>query len=199
MVPIVSLAPRFQAPLEYGVDFAGNPAAFEAELRDHVAIARNFGPYTISILRGSDKFSVYPAIGRICGELLHLKTGATTYLMGLRVVCRTAPDLFREIAAFARGRFQIDRETTGISTTTSEVGALLRSGSGLRMEATFFDSRAGRQLLAVTQSSTLTTGRTSRGRLFRDAIAETLFSRADLFRELLDVHFTRHLMLLNTG
>ena len=58
-----------------------------------------------SIHSGSDKFAVYPIMGRLSGEHLHVKTAGTSYLEALRVVCRTEPALFREIVAFARERF----------------------------------------------------------------------------------------------
>ena len=44
------------------------------------AIARTLGPYKISVHSGSDKYSVYPIIGRVCGDLMHVKTAGTWYL-----------------------------------------------------------------------------------------------------------------------
>ena len=61
----------------------------------HCAIARARGGYKISIHSGSDKFSVYPAIGRHTGMRLHLKTAGTSWLQAVRVVSRTNPPLFR--------------------------------------------------------------------------------------------------------
>jgi hypothetical protein len=69
----VSVAPRFVGGFEKGIDYKGDLAAFENDLRGHAAIARAFGPYKISIHSGSDKFSIYPIIGRLCGDLLHVK------------------------------------------------------------------------------------------------------------------------------
>src|SRR6185295_904952 len=121
---VVSLAPRFVGEFEKGIDYRGNLKRFEASLREHVAIAKFCGPYKISVHSGSDKFSAYPVIGRVCGELLHVKTAGTSYLEALRVVARTAPKLFAEIAAFCRGRFETDRASYHISTTTQQMGAL---------------------------------------------------------------------------
>src|SRR6185503_5224808 len=84
-VPVTSLAPRFIGEFEKGIDYRGDLAAFEAQLREHVAVAQFCGPYEISIHSGSDKFSIYPAIGRACGDLLHVKTAGTSYLEALRV------------------------------------------------------------------------------------------------------------------
>jgi hypothetical protein len=56
-----SLAPRFVGAFEKGVDYKGDLAEFEARLRDHVEIARHFGPYKISMHSGSDKL-LYPIV-----------------------------------------------------------------------------------------------------------------------------------------
>ncbi|HYV27569.1 MAG TPA: tagaturonate epimerase family protein, partial [Candidatus Eisenbacteria bacterium] len=110
-VSAVSLAPRFVGEFEKGIDYRGDLARFEASLREHVAIAQFCGPYKISVHSGSDKFSAYPIVGRVCGDLLHVKTAGTSYLEALRVLARTAPKLFAEIAAYCRGRFDTDRKS----------------------------------------------------------------------------------------
>jgi len=60
----VSVAPRFIGEFEKGIDYKGDLAAFESSLRAHVAIAKAYGPYKISVHSGSDKFRLYPIIGR---------------------------------------------------------------------------------------------------------------------------------------
>ena len=57
----------------------------------------------------------------------------------------------------------------------------------------------GRQLLHVTFGSVLTTGKTSRGRLFKDAIVEVLQNHSALHEQVLEQHFTKHFSLLNKG
>jgi hypothetical protein len=96
-VKVVSLAPRFVGEFEKGIDYKGDVATFESTLEQHVAIARHCGPYKISVHSGSDKFAIYPSIGRICGDLLHVKTAGTSYLEALRVAARQSPQLFLEI------------------------------------------------------------------------------------------------------
>lgn len=195
---LVSLAPRFIGDFEKGIDYRGDLARFEEQLKVHVAIAKFAGPYKLSIHSGSDKFSVYPAIGRVCRDLLHVKTAGTSYLEALRVVARTAPALFAEIAAYCRGRFDTDRASYHISTTDAEVAALPRYG-GVTEEPVYLDQVAGRQLLHVTFGSVLTQGREASGRPFKEAILETLHRQADLHAELLERHFVRHLAALNAG
>ncbi len=120
----VSLAPRYVGRFEKGVDYLGDPsmnshrpgvpkgrsavlpggqalAAFEADLAGHAAIARQFGPYKLSLHSGSDKFSIYPAAMRQTRGLVHLKTAGTSYLEALRTVAASDTGLLREIYTFA--------------------------------------------------------------------------------------------------
>lgn len=195
---VVSLAPRFIGEFEKGIDYRGDHAAFEASLRQHVAIARYCGPYKISIHSGSDKFAVYPAIGRVCGELLHVKTAGTSYLEALRAVSRTAPVLFAEVAEYCRGRFATDRQSYHISTTEAEIAGLpLFRGSA--EESAWLDDRIGRQLLHVTFGSVLTIGTDATGRTFKAGILEQLNRHSGLHRDLVARHLRRHLSLLNAG
>jgi tagaturonate epimerase len=189
---VVSVAPRFVGEFEKGVDYKGDLKKFEAALRDHVAIARHCGPYKISVHSGSDKFTAYPVIGRVCGKLLHVKTAGTSYLEALRVVARTAPGLFGKIIEFCRSRFETDRASYNISTTTAHVAALPKY-SGPKEETVFLDEVAGRQLLHVTFGSVLTHAE------FKPRIVETLERHASLHEELLDRHLTKHLSLLTKG
>lgn len=197
-VPVTSLAPRFIGEFEKGIDYKGDLAQFERELCWHVALAKFCGPYKISIHSGSDKFSIYPVIGRVCGELLHVKTAGTSYLEALRVVARTAPALFGEIVEFCRGRFENDRKSYHLSTTLAQVNALPRY-AGARDEALFLDEVAGRQLLHVTFGSVLTAGVDSKDRRFKDGILEQLQQHSALHLEVLEKHFTKHLSLLRAG
>jgi hypothetical protein len=197
-VKVVSLAPRFVGEFEKGIDYRGDLDRFERSLEQHVAVAKYCGPYKISVHSGSDKFAAYPVIGRVCGHLLHVKTAGTSYLEALRVVARTAPRVFGEIAAYCRGRFDADRASYHISTTNAEIAAL-RPFSGPPDEALYLDDRVGRQLLHVTFGSVLTAGVDAKGRAFRATILELLEQHAALHREILEQHFTKHLSLLNQG
>lgn len=193
----VSVAPRFIGEFEKGVDYKGDLAAFETTLRQHVAIAKYCGPYKISIHSGSDKFAVYPIIGRVCGDLLHVKTAGTSYLEALRVVARESPRLFGGILEFARERFETDRATYHISARLSDVPA----PDGLSMEErerVYLDEDAGRQILHVTFGSVLTLGKAS-DRTLKEGIMETLTRYADLHKELLEAHLGRHITLLSAG
>jgi hypothetical protein len=189
---VVSVAPRFVGEFEKGIDYKGNLHQFEASLREHVAIAKLCGPYKIGVHSGSDKFSVYPIIGRVCGDLLHLKTAGTSYLEALRVAARTNTKLFAEIVEFCRSRFDTDRKTYHISTSPSQVQSLPRY-QGAGAEAACLDDVVGRQLLHVTFGSVLTHPS------LKPQIMETIQRHAPLYEEFLDQHFTKHLSLLSKG
>jgi tagaturonate epimerase len=189
---VISVAPRFVGEFEKGIDFKGDLKEFESTLQQHMAIARHCGPYKISVHSGSDKFAVYPIVGRVCGELLHVKTAGTSYLEALRVVARSEPRFFAEIVEFCRGRFETDRNSYHISTSAAHVTALPKF-SGRKEEARFLDEVAGRQLLHVTFGSVLTHPD------LKPRIMETLERHASLHEEVLDRHFTKHLSLLTKG
>jgi hypothetical protein len=189
---VVSVAPRFIGDFEKGIDYKGDLKRFEESLVQHAAIAKHYGPYKMGVHSGSDKFAVYPIFGRVCGDLLHVKTAGTSYLEALRVVARTDERLFAEIVEFSRRRFGIDRQSYHISTTTADIAALPRY-AGSRDDDFFLDRVAGRQLLHVTFGSVLTDPQ------LNSRILDVLKRHAALHAELLEIHFTKHLSLFNKG
>jgi len=89
-VPLQTIAPKFTGRFNKGVDYAGDVSQFEQEFRDDVAVLRHatqqYGlpaNLKLSVHSGSDKFSIYPVIGkalRDTGAGLHLKTAGTSWL-----------------------------------------------------------------------------------------------------------------------
>jgi hypothetical protein len=192
-IRVVSLAPRFVGEFEKGIDFKGDIVEFEKQYTQHVAIAKYCGPYKLSIHSGSDKFSVYPIMGRLSGELLHVKTAGTSYLEALRVICRTDVPLFREIISFARGRFDIDKKTYHVSAQLSMVPESIRDKD---LEEVYLNQVPGRQILHVTFGSTLKGGTDSQGESFKPQIMGNLESHKELYKEVLAIHLGKHLSLL---
>jgi hypothetical protein len=197
-VKVVSLAPRFVGDFEKGIDYKGDLKDFELSLKQHVAVAKFCGPYKLSIHSGSDKFSIYPAIGRQCGDLLHVKTAGTSYLEALRVILHRDRALFKEILCFAAGRFDEDRKSYHIS-ATSEGVQQLENTPDADLENACFEQTTGRQLLHVTFGSVLTIGRDSNGQALKPQLMEVLQNNQDLYDEFLERHFDKHLSLLNAG
>lgn len=197
-VVATSVAPRFIGEFEKGIDYKGDLARFEEDLKIHAAIARYCGPYKISVHSGSDKFSIYPAVGRVCGNLLHVKTAGTSYLEALRVVARTDTALFREIVEYSRSRFDIDKASYHISAKLGDVQSAATL-SAKDAEDLYLNQAAGRQILHVTFGSVLTVGKTGSGRSFKECVLETLNTHADLHSEVLEKHLGKHIQLLSKG
>jgi tagaturonate epimerase len=89
-IPVQTIAPKFTGRFNKGVDYAGDPARFEQEFNDDIAvIAFAVKQYELpanlklSVHSGSDKFSLYGPIRRALARFdagLHIKTAGTTWL-----------------------------------------------------------------------------------------------------------------------
>ncbi|MCF8335351.1 MAG: tagaturonate epimerase family protein [Bacteroidales bacterium] len=85
-----TLAPKFSGRFNKGVDYQGDISQFEKEFEADIQIldyaTKRFGlpeNLKLSIHTGSDKFSIYPVIGKIIrkyGKGIHVKTAGTTWL-----------------------------------------------------------------------------------------------------------------------
>ena len=115
-IPLQTIAPKFTGRFNKGVDYVGDIAVFENELRQDVAVlahaAQQYGlpaNLKLSVHSGSDKFSIYEPIRRVLSETgagLHIKTAGTTWLeelIGLAEAdgagLRLAQDVYAEALA----------------------------------------------------------------------------------------------------
>lgn len=122
-IPADTVAVKFSGRFNKGIDYVGDVEDFLDEFRADVAVIgygiEKFGlkpNLKISVHTGSDKFSLYPGMGRIVRELgtgIHLKTAGTTWLeelIGLaeggdeglaigKEIYRTAYGMYDELAA----------------------------------------------------------------------------------------------------
>ena len=198
---LVSLAPRFVGSLEKGVDYKGDLAALERSLAEHAAIARELGPYKLSLHSGSDKLSMYPLLARATGGLFHVKTAGTSYLEALRVVARHAPEEFRAIIDFARDRYDTDKATYHVSATVAGVVPPADVSDDHQLEQMYLESwedvpkgkgftKPGRQILHCTFGSVLTDPKL--GPLVHQIVTE----HSQTHRQVLAEHFQRHLWAL---
>lgn len=105
-VLVNSMAPRFIGEFEKGIDYIGDRDQFEEQFRVHCGIARAYGDYKISVHSGSDKFSIFPIVGRETGMRFHLKTSGTSWLEALRTISICDPALYRRIHAYALSRYE---------------------------------------------------------------------------------------------
>ncbi|MCX7015771.1 MAG: tagaturonate epimerase family protein, partial [Candidatus Sumerlaeota bacterium] len=182
-------APRFVGSFEKGIDYIGDLNAFGAHLKTHAEIARALGPYKLSVHSGSDKFSIYPMLGRTTGGLLHLKTAGTSYLEALRIPARHDPALFRAIARRAIEHFPEARASYHLSTDISEVPDPDRT-SDADLERRFLDApeaNAARQVLHVAYGDVLN------GPVFAPSFLKLLDEHPDEHAADIARHMKRHL------
>lgn len=190
-VKLISLAPRFVGDFEKGIDYKGDIEQFKTEYVKHVQIAEQLGPYKISIHSGSDKFTVYEAIGALKQGHVHVKTAGTSYLEALRTVAATEPDLFREILDFARGLYDSEKKTYHVSADLKKVAAAEKYNDEQLLQ--LFDQNDSRQVLHVTFGKVLTTRNNDGAYLFRDRLLDCLKKNEETHYQYLMKHFNRHL------
>lgn len=118
-VPAQTIAPKFTGRFNKGVDYRGDIAQFEKEFEEDILVIayaiKEFGMsdnLKLSIHSGSDKFSIYPIMGRLIKKYdtgIHIKTAGTTWLeenIGLAVADPAALELAKKIYVNALGRME---------------------------------------------------------------------------------------------
>ncbi len=190
---LVSLAPRYIGDFEKGIDYKGDIAAFEKSLADHAAIAKQLGPYKLSLHSGSDKLSIYASFARITGGLFHVKTAGTSYLEALRAVGRHDTAALREIIDFSRNCFDRDKATYHISASLDKVAPASQIGDNRELERLYLDENDGRQILHVTFGSVLTDAKLG------PIVHDVLRTHPETYRQVLAHHFGKHLAALVEG
>ena len=137
-IPVQTIAPKFTGRFNKGVDYRGDLARFEREFEQDLMVieeaVREYGlpeNLKLSIHSGSDKFSIYPIMGRLIRKYdkgIHIKTAGTTWLeenIGLAVADPAALELAKKIYVNALGRMAeltvpyatvIDVDTTKLPT-----------------------------------------------------------------------------------
>ncbi len=187
----VSLAPRFIGDFEKGVDYRGDLQAFKREYLQHLAIAKMFGPYKISIHSGSDKFSIYRVIGSIRKGAVHVKTAGTSYLEALRTVASADPVLLRSILDFARGQYEDSRKSYHVTGRLDRVPESRNcTDAGL---TALFDQHDARQVFHVTFGKVLTERKPDGTLMFKDRFMTCLDTNEQLHYETIIRHFRKHL------
>ncbi|MDR1746521.1 MAG: tagaturonate epimerase family protein [Tannerella sp.] len=118
-IPAQTIAPKFTGRFNKGVDYAGDVQRFASEFEEDLLVidfaVKEFGlpeNLKLSIHSGSDKFSIYPVMGRLINKYdkgIHIKTAGTTWLEEMIGLAMTndeeAIDLAKAIYTGALGRF----------------------------------------------------------------------------------------------
>lgn len=116
-VPLQTFAPKFTGRFNKGVDYVGDLAQFEKEFEEDLKVVawavKELGlpaNLKLSIHSGSDKFSIYPIMGRLIRKYdagIHVKTAGTTWLeeiIGLSLADPEALKLAKKIYRIALTR-----------------------------------------------------------------------------------------------
>ncbi len=148
------------------------PMIFEASLREHVAVASFCGPYKLSFRSDAHDPALVSVIGRTCGDLLHYKTSAESYLEALRLAWRLEPDLFHQVI------------------TAAGVASAARAADP---EAFYVDGHAGGVQMDQLSGEVLAND------ALRSALLELVDQRADVYQELLVARYRRLIQTLNAG
>jgi hypothetical protein len=188
-VHIDALAPRFVGEFQKGIDYRGDPGEFRKHLDQHVRIAAERGSYKISVHSGSDKFSIFPEIGRLARNGFHLKTAGTSWLEAMRLVALFSPPLYREMHRLALSSFG---EASRIYHVAADVERIPRlENLQDRDLPSFLDQDDSRQLLHITYGFLLDPKNGMRDRLF-----DLLCGHEEDYWSLLEHHMEKHLISL---
>ncbi|MBN2557941.1 MAG: hypothetical protein JXB33_04195, partial [Clostridia bacterium] len=192
-VRVDSMAPRFCGEFQKGIGYRGSLGMFREELELHAGIADMFG-YRLSIHSGSDKFSIFPALGPATGNRFHVKTAGTNWLEALRTVAVANPDLFRRMYSYAIEKLPEAKKYYHISTTAD----MAPDVAAFRDETLpgLLDIDESRQVLHVTYGYLLRGRDDSGNYIFRDEFLATMAGHADEYSKGLERHIGRHLSAL---
>ena len=186
-VEFSSLAPRFIGEFQKAIDYIGDLAEFDRQFKIHALIARNYGNYKISVHSGSDKFAVYPTVGRETRHYLHLKTAGTSWLEAVTVIAYKDPELYRDMHKCALENVEAMLKLYHITADFNKIPALdSLSDSELPSLMTMPEAR---QLLHINYGPILT-----------GELRERFFSAMHKFEAdydaRIEAHFDKHLSLL---
>lgn len=189
-VEITSLAPRFCGEFQKGIDYMGELKQFEKEFKEHFSISEHFG-YKLSIHSGSDKFSVFPIIGRETGGRYHLKTAGTNWLEAVRIIASENPGLYRRMHRFALERLSEAKKYYHISADPARIPDI----DSLKDDELpgLMDLEDSRQVLHITYGLILTNRDREGKYTFKDEIYSTLDQYEDSYYCALEKHIGRHL------
>jgi hypothetical protein len=189
-VRVSSLAPRFIGEFQKGIDYIGELPVFQASLRTHAAVARELG-HRLSIHSGSDKFSVFSAIGAETRGRFHIKTSGTSWLEAVRTIAAEEPAVFRELFRRAMAGYEAAHRYYHVSPDLAKVPDPERMGDADL--ARILEQTDARQVLHITYGELL------RDAGFKPRFFQALESHLEEYWAALERHIGRHLDLLGVA
>ena len=186
-VPVSSLAPRFIGEFQKGIDYRGHADSLATSVSLHSAIARSFG-HRLSFHSGSDKFSIYPMIGRQTRYRFHLKTAGTSWLQALRVVSRHDAHLFRSLYGYALEVFPAARRYYHVSPEMKNIPRINTLNDAELDQV--LDNADCRQVMHIAYGEIL------RNTDMKHQLYESLDNNMEAYWSSLEEHFQKHLDML---
>ena len=192
-VQFATIAPRFCGEFQKGIDYTGELDQFAKEITIHAAIARHF-KYKLSIHSGSDKFSVFPLIGKETRGVFHVKTAGTNWLEAMRVIAQADPSLYRQIHRYALDVFEEARKYYHVSAQLERIPHV----SELKDEElpNLFENNDARQLIHITYGLILNAKNSDNTFRFKNKLYQIWRQHEDLYGQALAQHIGKHLDLL---
>ena len=192
-VSFATIAPRFCGEFQKGIDFKGDLVQFEKEIKVHAAIARHF-KYKLSIHSGSDKFSVFPLIGRECQGVFHVKTAGTNWLEAMRVIAKVDPELYRKVHKYAIAAFDEACKYYLVTTDLAKIPDV-DSLSDTDLPS-LFENNDSRQLIHITYGLILSKKNPDGSFEFKNLLYKTWKLHENEYIDALGHHIGKHLDLL---
>ncbi|TFG09228.1 MAG: hypothetical protein EU539_00215 [Promethearchaeota archaeon] len=187
-ITINSLAPKFIGDFQKAIDYIGDIEEFEKSFKIHCEIADNYGKYKISIHSGSDKFSVYPLIGKYTDLHFHLKTAGTSWLEALKCIAQYNPKLYRKIHAKAFEYYQEALKFYHITADISKIKSIEKVNDNELIK--YFNKDESRQLLHITYGGLLSDPE------IRKPFFDTLNEFEEEHYQIVSNHISKHMELL---
>lgn len=189
-IKVDTMAPKFHGEFQKGIDYIGELDIFEEEYIIHQAIADMFN-FKLSIHSGSDKFSVFPIIGKVSANGLHAKTAGTNWLEALRVVGDVNSELLENIYYFATVNLNKAKQYYHIMTNASDAKPV----SDFEKVSDLLNDDHSRQILHITHGLVLS-HKVEGVYVYKQLIYQILEENFDLYKQYLNTHIKKHLDLL---
>ena len=192
-VEFVTIAPRFCGEFQKGIDYIGSLSQFENEIKIHAMIARHFD-YKLSIHSGSDKFSVFPLIGKETKGVFHVKTAGTNWLEAIRVVAMENPGLYKEIHRYALQAFGEAAKYYNIKADIKKIPNINKLND--KQLPALLNNDDCRQMIHISYGFILSRKNEDGTFTFRDRLYKLWREKEEAYSKALSKHIGRHLELL---
>jgi len=192
-VSFATIAPRFCGEFQKGIDYKGDLKQFEKEIKVHAIIARHF-KYKLSIHSGSDKFTVFPLIGKATKNVFHVKTAGTNWLEAMRVLAMRDPAMYREVHKYALEAFAEAAKYYHVTTNLKKIPNLKKLTD--KELPDLFNQDDSRQLIHITYGLILSRKNPDGSFTFKDRLYKFWSDHAEDYALVLEKHIGKHLAKL---